>query len=661
MSDAQRRTQVEQRQQLEALERLAEQRVAAETEKRKEDETRAQYLLGVQKKLQEADIRARQEELQRIHDERTAKTRAEHDVELLRLKEEHAQAQAAHERAVAEREEKLRQLLIDQERLRAQADSQNQPSHSTSSQDLPRTPAESSVILTVIDPVLAKLDRLTDVMHQMVQANQRQAEKGEPRDKTTKAQSSSQNGRTKSSARTSSSASRRSTKTRTSRSKRPDDDDWGSDSTSSSDSSQDELEGHFGVAAQSKRSDAVSGTRVVVQAMIPHDALEKFDERGPLDDRVNWWERFMYYATMAPWDEKTRIVQLRMRLSGSLKDWCAQLPDSTRSDWKKLSHVFKKEWYRSIGSKAERYYAMEIRESETPRMFLYRLNRAAKTTDIAFERPTTEGEAHVRRFIKALSDSRLKTTLQGQRFDTLSELEETLKRIEALRQDERHEDRDYQPKKRPTQNLQFGRFKPQPRRGEGRAFMADSTGMDAEAGRQVHFSEEDFPRHEAASEAEQAHQAMRAEAAEPQPSSTAMNSLSTESSYSAAVTDEDIFRVAERLVWKPKTDAQPFGRGTLQREEFKCSECGSKRHNTENCWSKLICGRCHDEGHPTQYCKRQPCSKCGGYHRRGLCDMWAALKTVRETIRAGGSLESIDPETIRQLLDGSDPETPLNH
>ncbi|KAE9270145.1 hypothetical protein PR003_g30925 [Phytophthora rubi] len=330
MSDAQRRTQVEQRQQLEALERLAEQRVAAETEKRKEDESRAQYLLGVQKKLQEAEIRARQEELQRIHDERAAKTRAEHDVELLRLKEEHAQAQAAHERAVAEREEKLRQLLIDQERLRAQADSRNQPSHSTSLQDPPRTPAESSVILTVIDPVVAKLDRLIDVMHQMVHANQRQAENVEPRDKTTKAQSSSQIGRTKSSARTSSSATRRSTKTRTSRSKKPDDDDWGSDSSSSSDSSQDELEGQFGVAAQSKSSEAVSGTRVVVQAMIPHDALEKFDERGPLDDRVNWWERFMYYATMAPWDEKTRIVQLRMRLSGSLKDWCAQLPDSTR-------------------------------------------------------------------------------------------------------------------------------------------------------------------------------------------------------------------------------------------------------------------------------------------------------------------------------------------
>ncbi|KAE8985519.1 hypothetical protein PR001_g22862, partial [Phytophthora rubi] len=407
MSEAQRTAQTEQRKQLEALEKLAERRVAAESEKRKEDEARAQYLLRVQKKLQEAEIRAKQEELQRTHVESAAKARTEHDAELLRLREEHAQAQAMHEQVVAEREEKLRQLQADQEQFRNQASSRIQRSNLTSSPNPSRTSAELSMISTVIDPVLAKLDKLTDVMHQMVQTNQRQAEATDSQDKTTKAQSSPRSSRTKSSTRTSTSASKRNSKTRTMRSKKPDDDDWGSDSSSSSDSSQDELEGQFGTAAQTKNSDTNSGTRVVVQAMIPHDALEKFDERGPLDDRINWWERFMYYATMAPWDEKTRIVQLRMRLSGSLKDWCVQLPNSTRSDWKKLSHVFKKEWCRSIGSKAERYYAMELRDSETPRMFLYRLNRAAKKADIAFERPTTEREAHIRRFIKALSDTRL--------------------------------------------------------------------------------------------------------------------------------------------------------------------------------------------------------------------------------------------------------------
>ncbi|KAE9298069.1 hypothetical protein PR003_g23337 [Phytophthora rubi] len=653
MSEAQRAAQTGQRKQLEALEKLAERRVVAESEKRKEDEARAQYLLGVQRKLQEAEIRAKQEELQRTPDESAAKARAEHDAELLRLKEEHAQAQATHERAVAEREEKLRQLQADQEQFRTQASSRTQMSHLTDSSVPSQTSAELSVISTVIDPVLAKLDRLKDVMHQMVQTSQRSAEPADSHDKTTRAQNSPRSSRTKSTTRVSTSTSKRSSKTRATRSKKPDDDDWGSDSSSSSDSSQDELEGQFGIAAQTKNSDTGSGTRVVVQAMIPHDALEKFDERGPLDYRVNWWERFMYYATMAPWDEKTRIVQLRMRLSGSLKDWCAQLPNSTRSDWKKLSHVSKKEWCRSIGSKAERYYAMEIRDSETPRMFLCRLNRTAKKADIAFER-------HIRRFIKALSDTRLKTTLQGQRFDALSELEETLKRIEALRQDERHEDRDYQQKKRPAQNLQFGRFKPQPRRTEGRAFLAEGGSADSDAERHAHFTDETPSRCEEEFEVEQSHHALRAETSEPQPNPTTTSS-GTEHKLSAAVTEEDIFRVAERLAWKPKADTPPYGRGTLQREEFKCGECGSKRHNAENCWSKLICGRCHDEGHPTQYCRRQPCSKCGEYHRRGLCDMWAALKAVRETIRAGGSLEGIDPEIIRQLLDSSEPETPLNH
>lgn len=75
--------------------------------------------------------------------------------------------------------------------------------------------------------------------------------------------------------------------------------------------------------------------------MIRHDALEKFNEHAPLEDRVNWWERFMYYATMAPWDERTRGVQLRMQLTEDLKDWVNQLSDDIRSNWK-LFHVFKR-------------------------------------------------------------------------------------------------------------------------------------------------------------------------------------------------------------------------------------------------------------------------------------------------------------------------------
>ncbi|OWZ23267.1 hypothetical protein PHMEG_0001887 [Phytophthora megakarya] len=67
-------------------------------------------------------------------------------------------------------------------------------------------------------------------------------------------------------------------------------------------------------------------------------------------------------------------------------------------------------------------------------------------------------------------------------------------------------------------------------------------------------------------------------------------------------------------------------------------------HSTEKCSSKLICGRCRGEGHPTQFCRRQPCPKCGEYHRRGFCDLWSALKEVRDVINAGGSLENLSLE-----------------
>ncbi|KAE9280222.1 hypothetical protein PR003_g28018 [Phytophthora rubi] len=250
---------------------------------RKTDEIRAQCYLGALEELQEAEVRAKQAELQRVHNERAAKIRAEYDVELLRLKEEYAEAQAVHEQAVAEREKKLRQLRSAQGQFNTQDDSRIQMSHSTGLLNPARVPTKPPRVSTVNDPGLVKLDQLIDIMYHMVQANQRQVEPVESRDKTTTARNSSQNTRTKSSARIPASASRRSSKAFTSRSKTPDDNDWGSDGSRSSDSSQDKLERQFGAAAQAKSLDAGSGTRVVDQAMVPHDALEKF-VRDPVGD-----------------------------------------------------------------------------------------------------------------------------------------------------------------------------------------------------------------------------------------------------------------------------------------------------------------------------------------------------------------------------------------
>ncbi|OWZ21889.1 hypothetical protein PHMEG_0003494 [Phytophthora megakarya] len=122
--------------------------------------------------------------------------------------------------------------------------------------------------------------------------------------------------------------------------------------------------------------------------LIPHGALENLDEHAILKERMDWWGRFMYYSMMGSWDDSTR------------------LPNETQSNWMALAHVFKSEWCRSVESKGERYYGMDMRDQETPRMFLCRLKKVAKNAGIRFEKTVSEREAHIRQFFCALSDNR---------------------------------------------------------------------------------------------------------------------------------------------------------------------------------------------------------------------------------------------------------------
>ncbi|OWZ10849.1 hypothetical protein PHMEG_00016223 [Phytophthora megakarya] len=131
---------------------------------------------------------------------------------------------------------------------------------------------------------------------------------------------------------------------------------------------------------------------------------------------------------IGPWDNNTRIILLRMRLSSALKDSCTQLPSETRSNWKALAQLSRK------GGVVQ----MKMQDQDTARMFLYRFNKAAKSAGIRFDATVSQREAHniIRRFIRALNDNHLETTLQGQAFENIVELEKTLKRIESLRRKE---------------------------------------------------------------------------------------------------------------------------------------------------------------------------------------------------------------------------------
>ncbi|KAH7485436.1 uncharacterized protein KRP23_4487 [Phytophthora ramorum] len=128
--------------------------------------------------------------------------------------------------------------------------------------------------------------------------------------------------------------------------------------------------------------------------------------------------------TLSEFDTKAVVCTAR--------DWFNQLPKHTQRDWKELATAFRKKYCKARASYSERCYTMEMRSSESALDFFYRLNSAAGKADIDFRRSTKRLEKHIRRFITKLKETRLKTSLQGQRFKSISDLEYALEQDEEV-------------------------------------------------------------------------------------------------------------------------------------------------------------------------------------------------------------------------------------
>ncbi|KAJ8571510.1 hypothetical protein ON010_g5327 [Phytophthora cinnamomi] len=135
-------------------------------------------------------------------------------------------------------------------------------------------------------------------------------------------------------------------------------------------------------------------------------------------------------AAQGGWSTKMRIQELKLKLSGAARDWFNQLPKHTRRDWKELSAAFRKKFCKARSSYSERYFTMEMKNSESALDFFYRLNSAAGKAEIDFRKSSKRLEKHIRRFITKLRDTRLKTSLQGQRFRSIADLEYALEQDE---------------------------------------------------------------------------------------------------------------------------------------------------------------------------------------------------------------------------------------
>ncbi|EGZ07945.1 hypothetical protein PHYSODRAFT_250253 [Phytophthora sojae] len=205
-----------------------------------------------------------------------------------------------------------------------------------------------------------------------------------------------------------------------------------SDDDSSSESSDDSSDGNPGVNLSTASTAQAGTTLLTFRPYINSNTLGEFDTKASLRERVHWWERFANMAAQGGWSTKMRIQELKLKLSGAARDWFNQLPKHTQRDWKELASAFRKKYCKARSSYSERYFTIEMKNSESALDFFYRLNSAAGKADIDFRKSSKRLEKHIRRFITKLRDTRLKTSLQDQRSRCIADLEYALEQDEDV-------------------------------------------------------------------------------------------------------------------------------------------------------------------------------------------------------------------------------------
>ncbi|KAL4129536.1 hypothetical protein PRIC2_005543 [Phytophthora ramorum] len=166
---------------------------------------------------------------------------------------------------------------------------------------------------------------------------------------------------------------------------------------------------------------------------------------------------------------------MKLKLPAAVRNWRSNLNPNVRRKWKKFLKEFRDMYCKAKTSDSERYYTMIQKKAETPLEFYYRLNKVADKAGIEFNASSKQRERHLKVFTKKLLDSRLRTTLQGQRLRRLKDLEYVLKQHEEMNQDD---DYDIPPPKRDfrADNVPRDRFRPK-RFGGPMSFTMTITGM----------------------------------------------------------------------------------------------------------------------------------------------------------------------------------------
>ncbi|EGZ24380.1 hypothetical protein PHYSODRAFT_325503 [Phytophthora sojae] len=240
-----------------------------------------------------------------------------------------------------------------------------------------------------------------------------------------------------------------------------------SDSDSSSSDSDSSLDGGDLVDASTRKIKA-GETSLTIHPYVNSSALEKFDEKASLGDRRSWWERFTNLASQGGWSNRTRISELKMKMSSPFRNWRGQLPKQVQNDWKTLASEFRKKYLKARTSDSERYYTMKQKGGESALEYFYRLNDAAGKASINYRSSRKDVSHHVKRFIKGLKDSDLKQALKSQRFKRIPDLEFALEQDEEVTLGGGYDTPPSRTRDFRADNAGQGRFKP---RRTGRAFV----------------------------------------------------------------------------------------------------------------------------------------------------------------------------------------------
>jgi hypothetical protein len=82
-------------------------------------------------------------------------------------------------------------------------------------------------------------------------------------------------------------------------------------------------------------------TPFVFRSYVNASHLEDFDEKAALAIRVRQLERFQSFAVQGGWTDEVKIYEMKLKLSGPVRNWRANLDPKIRRKWKSLLKEFR--------------------------------------------------------------------------------------------------------------------------------------------------------------------------------------------------------------------------------------------------------------------------------------------------------------------------------